>query len=197
MNKKQQQGITLIEMMIAMVLGLLVMGSIIAIFVNNVKTSSENIRMIRLNQELRGTMTFISDELKRAGYSGDATNSAFNDDLNFDVVSSCLRYSYDENDDGVQQPVERFAFKLLDDEIQWGTNQVDDLTDCTNGNWQGITDANITSITTFTAPESAIPAGTINISQLDVTLIGELIFSSGTVSRTISETIRVRNEDAN
>ena len=194
MNKKQR-GITLIEMMIAMLLGLVVTSSIIAIFISNVKSSSENIRMIRLNQELRGTMTFISDEIKRAGYSGAPPCSDFMDDFNFDAGSSCLRYSYDENGDGVRQAEERFGFQLTANAIQW-TNRVTSDT-CAGTNWQDITDTNIVSITVFTAPESSIPVGTtINVNQLLVKLTGQIVLNPGIASRTIIETIRVRNEDA-
>lgn len=185
-------------MMIAMLVGLIVSAGVIAIFVSNVKSSSENVRMIRLNQELRGVMSFISDELKRAGYSGDPAISGtdFIDDANWDAASSCLRYSYDEDNDGIQQADERFGFKLLVDEIHWGTNQVDDLTDCTQGNWQAISDNNIATINTFTAPKTEVVASaTVNVNQVIVTLTGQIALQPGTASRTITEMIRVRNDD--
>ncbi|MDH5357843.1 MAG: prepilin-type N-terminal cleavage/methylation domain-containing protein [Gammaproteobacteria bacterium] len=190
----KQTGITLIEMMIAMVLGLIVTGSIIAIFVSNVKSTSENVKMLHLNQELRVVMGFISNEIKRAGYSGDPTNTAFMTDFNYDAGNNCIRYSYDADGDGIQDANERFGFRLTANTIQWSSDVTSGT--CTNGIWQSLTDTSTASITAFTIVSSDIASGTVTIKQLDVTLIGEIALNPGTASRTITETIRVRNEDA-
>jgi type II secretory pathway component PulJ len=212
--KTRQQGITLIEMMIAMLLGLMVTGSIIAIFISNVKSSSENIKMIRLNQELRGTMTFISDELKRAGYSANPILTPnFMDEFN--VNGSCLRYAYDDvtnasNTDGSIDNNERMAFNIAGKAIRWGTNVNNN--DCSDGNWQDITDTNIAEIIVVLGDLpvnclvadyplsnitlSSIPAGTLNIQQFTVRLTAKTNLGGNEVCRSISETIRVRNEDA-
>ncbi len=192
--KKRQQGITLIEMMIAMIIGLIISAGVISIFVSNVKSSNENIRMVRLNQELRGVMTFISDEIKRAGYSADTTNSDFIDEFNYDVANDCLRYSYDEDGDGIRDNDERFGFELNANALRWANNVT--TTDCSDGAWQNITETNIANITAFTITESNIAAGTVTINQIDVTLTGQIALNPGTASRTITETVRVRNEDA-
>ena len=60
----KQTGITLIELIIAMILGIFVSGAIITIFITNVKAATENIKMIHLNQDLRTVMGFVSDEIK-------------------------------------------------------------------------------------------------------------------------------------
>jgi len=192
-NNNRQQGITLIEMMIAMLIGLILSGAVISIFVSNVKSSTENMRMMRLNQELRGTMTFISDELKRAGFSADATNSDFMGDFNFNVASSCLRYSYDEDGNGLQGTDERFGFQLTASAVRWSNNVT--TTNCSNGTWQNVTDTTIAPITAFTVTENPISAGTIDINHLVLVLTGQITLNPNTASRTITETIRVRNED--
>jgi len=188
---KKQAGLTLIEMMIAMLIGLLVTGSIISVFISNVKSSSENVRMIQLNQELRTVMTFISDEIKRSGYSADPTIITFIDDFNT-ATANCVLYSYDVNGNGVQTTNEKFGFRLNGNTIEWGSNVA-----CgANANWQDLTEANIADITAFTIVPSNIPAGTIFIKQLVITITGDTTLFPGTASRTVTETIRVRNEDA-
>ena len=194
---KQQQGLTLIEMMIAMVIGVILSGAIIAIFISNIKSATDTVKMTRLNQELRGVMTLISDELKRSGYSADATNSAFAAEFNFNAGQSCLRYSYDENGDGVQDATESFGFQLLNNAIRWTNSVTSDA--CAGSGWQSITDTDIATITAFTVdlPASgAIAAGTININQVEVTLTGQVDLRPNDATRTITETVRVRNEDA-
>lgn len=188
---KNQSGLTLIEMMIAMLIGLLVTGSIIAIFISNVKSSSENMKMIHLNQELRTVMGFMSDEIKRSGYSADASVATFIDDFNT-ATANCVLYSYDVNGNGVQTTNEKFGFRLNGNTIEWGSNVA-----CgSNTNWQSLTEPNIADITAFTIVPNDIPAGTIVIKQLVITITGVTTLNPGNASRTISETIRVRNEDA-
>jgi len=220
-TKKQhprfQSGLTLIEMMIAMVLGLFVSAITITIFSTTVRSNVENMKMIRLNQELRGTMTFIVDELKRAGYSADPDNNSF---INaFDPsTASCILYSYDEDGDGsvnTASPKEEFGFRLNadDNEIKWARDTGADGCDFTG---QSITDANIAKITKLefditgsvnTADELAIRTGIlalppgiggVSIYEVTITLTGttDLAFSSDAndPSRTIAETIRIRNE---
>jgi type IV pilus assembly protein PilW len=194
MNK--QKGLTLIELMIAMVIGLLVVGVTITLFVTNVRSATENARMTRLNQELRMTMGFISDELKRAGYSADPANSDFISE--FRAVTNCIRYAYDENGNGIREVTERFGFELDTSTIRWGRSVT--TNDCSDGNWESITNANTSTITAFTVttPEAdtaiTTPSG-LDILQFDVVITGQIDLNSGTASRTISETIRVRNED--
>lgn len=191
MKIKKQSGMTLIEMMIAMLIGLLVTGAVIAIFISNVKSSSENIKMIHLNQELRTVMGFMSDEIKRSGYSADATVASFIDYFNT-ATANCVLYSYDVNGDGVQTTNEKFGFRLNGNTIQWGSNVV-----CgANANWQNLTSPNIANITVFSIVPTDLPAGTIIIKQLVITMTGVTTLNPGTASRTITETIRVRNEDA-
>jgi len=166
-STKKQTGLTLIEMMIAMVLGLFVTAVIITVFSTNVRSSTENIKMIRLNQELRGVMTFMSDELKRAGYSGSATVDDFMDDFNAPdpatAPRSCIRYAYDEDADadavaaaGGTNPEssERFGFKLEANTVKWtnsggNPNIPPTAPDCSNGTWGSLTDPNIAFITTL------------------------------------------------
>ncbi len=195
MTKNAQKGLTLIEMMIAMVIGLLVVGTVITIFITNVRSNRDNVAMIKLNQELRGVMTFVSDELKRAGYSADPDNDAFIEQLNYDGASNCLRYSYDENSNDVQEADEQFGFQRVGNLLRW-TNQVTSDT-CAGAAWQSITDSDIAEMTDFSITEDAIPAPNpdINILQLTVSITGETTLSGGTLaSRTLTEVIRLRND---
>ena len=67
-SKIKRNGFTLVELLIASVLGMLVVGGIITVFATTVRFNSDNLQMVRLNQELRGVMSLISRDLRRAGY---------------------------------------------------------------------------------------------------------------------------------
>lgn len=219
-TKRFQKGLTLIEMLIAMVLGLFVTAVIITVFSTNVRSNVENMKMIRLNQELRGVMTMMVDELKRTGYSADPSNSDFMDDFN--VSATCIRYSYDENGDTIRDANERFGFKLENNTVKWTTSGGDPNTpptapDCGTGTWTDITDPNLAFITTLDPDDSYFDitgsantngaSGLTALTTLDgVSVYDVTITLTGTTDlphsseandprRTIIETIRMRNED--
>ena len=190
MNKLKQTGITLIELMIALILALIVTATILTIFISNVKSSAENIQMMQLNQELRAAMNFMSDELKRHGYSSNATSAAMNT-LNT-ATASCVIYGYTAS--GAVATVR--GFRLDNGDLEWCS---DNASGCGNGNcpapgWQDITTTGTTTISTFTVLPDNIPAGSVIIERLDLTLTGQRQLNPGTASRTMQETIRIRNE---
>jgi len=199
-----QSGLTLVEIMIAMVLGILVMGAVITIFVTTVKSSSENIRMVHLNQELRFLMGLMSDELKRAGYSGQPADPAlprdpaFREALNWDPGSNCLRYAYDVNGDGVFEPNnESFAFQWwpLDapDHLRWGQGVTSNT--CGGGVWQEITHPATAQIDDFNIPEDfCASSGSVAVHTIPVSITGSVGLVPGRATRTVEESIRVRND---
>lgn len=201
--KKNQTGLTLIEMLIAMVIGLLIVGTVITFFITNVRSNSDSVAMIRLNQELRGVMTFVSDELKRSGYNDGQfdtymakldINDAGNDGISDD---NCITYAYQEPGVSSVSTVPAtsvFGFRLdsVDDQIKWGVSA--DL-NCNFGS--SITEINIAEITEFEIKLTETDVGTVTVNQVEVTITGETQLSGGaTASRTISEIIRIRNDDA-
>ena len=64
--RQRIRGFSLIELMIAMVAGLLVSGAAIALIVAVIKSNAETIRATRLTQELRTTAEVIARDLRRA-----------------------------------------------------------------------------------------------------------------------------------
>jgi prepilin-type N-terminal cleavage/methylation domain-containing protein len=69
---KYQRGISLIELMIAMVLGLLVSAIVIGMYGATIASTKQAVTTIRLNQELRIAMDTIVRDIRRAGYSTEA-----------------------------------------------------------------------------------------------------------------------------
>lgn len=68
MTKSKSLGFSLIELMIALSIGLVVVGAVLAFTLSSMTTNSEYIQSTRLSQELRNSMDFVSRELRRAGY---------------------------------------------------------------------------------------------------------------------------------
>ncbi len=69
---KNQRGVTLVELMISMLLGLTVISTLITLFANSIATNRTALQTTRLHQEMRSIMELISSDLRRAGYFRDA-----------------------------------------------------------------------------------------------------------------------------
>jgi len=183
LNKSKIRGVTLIELIIAMGLGTVVIGVVITVFSTTVRYNSDNLQMIRLNQELRGAMFLISRDLRRAGYFNSATvTSSYLDtfggaDSGSYGYNDCIYFAYDINSDGSTEDSDFVAYKLEAGEIRQGTGaSVDtsasppDFTCSTKVAWESITeydsstnDRSDIQITTLKfEPECSIAGGAVS-----------------------------------
>ena len=101
---RHAKGFTLVEMMVAIVLGLLVVTAALAFIFSLIRANSETVLSTRLNQELRGTMALIANDLRRArGLSdpiaavnqGGAVVNAYSG-VTVSGGKDCVLYAYDE-----------------------------------------------------------------------------------------------------
>lgn len=67
-----RSGFSLVEMMVALVAGLIVSAAVIAFLLSSMKSNGEYVQSTRLTQELRNTLDLITRDVSRAGYNDDA-----------------------------------------------------------------------------------------------------------------------------
>jgi type IV pilus assembly protein PilW len=129
-------GFSIVELLISISLGLVVLVAITAMFGSTIKGSTQTLRSARLNQDLTTTMSIMSGEIRRAGYSagtrlygdngansGDV-NDGTDDEVDIEITSTddggCILYSYDRGDgsggspDGTIQNSERNGVKIYE-----------------------------------------------------------------------------------
>ena len=151
-SKYCQKGMSMIELMISIALGLLVLAAATAMTVSSMVSNTDTLASARLNQDLDSVVQVMVNEIRRAGYSGGVFDFLDNEDINI-VSNSCVLYSYDADNDGSLETTEKFGFKfvLVNEEIQMRTNcaasAVACATDCDEGTWVALTDASVVSIT--------------------------------------------------
>lgn len=109
---------TLIELLVGLSVGIIVLSGLSAVYLLTVRGAAENLRIVRLSQELRAVFELMQMDLRRAGYwaapaGADPTENPFQqriggilNDLATGQVQgepsqSCVTYSYDLNDDGL------------------------------------------------------------------------------------------------
>jgi type IV pilus assembly protein PilW len=110
----RQQGATLIELLISVVIGLIIAASMLGMYVTTTSNSSEILKSSKLNQELSSLMTVMVNDIRRAGYAGDFLGAVSDNKFTyFDdgttelknvirvVGGNCILYAY--NTDGYSE----------------------------------------------------------------------------------------------
>ena len=67
---KTQQGLTIVEIMVAMVLSLILIGGVMQVFLGSKTTYRVNDALARLQEDGRFSMEFLTRDVRMAGYSG-------------------------------------------------------------------------------------------------------------------------------
>lgn len=96
------RGFTLIELMIALVLGLIVIGAVLALSLSLMRANNQTIAGTRLTQELRAVAGLVASDLRRAGGVVDPLTVATANNGNplnpFAAINTatagCIQYSY-------------------------------------------------------------------------------------------------------
>ena len=81
------QGFSLVELMVALTIGLIILSSVSMLFVSSKKTYTTQDRLARLQENARFAMQFIIKDLRLTGYYGCV------DEINADSVSNTLNSS--------------------------------------------------------------------------------------------------------
>ena len=164
-NRKQQAGVTLVELMIGLLVGLIVVAAGTNIFSTSIRGQTDNINLIRLNQDMRAMMDIMARDIRRAGFvtsdpeanlTSLRNNPFFNGvftDIAVHDEGACIVYAYnrddDVNNDGVTDETpsavdsnERLGFSLSEGRLRirlsGATNE-----DCSYGSWQNITEPEV------------------------------------------------------
>lgn len=74
-NSRAEKGFSLVELLVGLAAGLTLLSGVIGIFSATVGSTGYNLKMTRVNQELRTVMDLMARDIRRAGYWGKAVNA--------------------------------------------------------------------------------------------------------------------------
>lgn len=106
---RRHAGFSLVELMVAMVAGLLLVAAVTTLFATILRANSTAMKVSRLNQEVQAITDMMARDIERAGYDASAAShtlvsgatSPFYFDGSNDVDNSCIIVRYDGRDEGV------------------------------------------------------------------------------------------------
>jgi type IV pilus assembly protein PilW len=217
MNARSQQGMSLVELMVGVTVGLFVVAAASLLMTTQL---SENRRLLleaQLQQDLRATSDIITRELRRSGFSAAAERSVANasgsfppsDNTYLDVTinpagpAGRVDYNYKRPDNAPGA----FGYKLESGILK---------TNLPGAGWQELTDKSILAIDSFwidldsatpivlACPKDCpapIPSGkgadycwpTLTVRTLTVTIRGHSVIDAAVV-RTVRSVVRLRND---
>lgn len=158
--RRQQTGITLIELLIGMLVGLIIVAAGIAVFSTSLRGQTDNIKLARLNQDMRAMMDIMARDIRRAGFVtsdpeanwaslqnnpffGPTTDIAV---WNYDTGNNnCIVYAYNRDNDSPPTVTdnERMGFRLKQDGKLEMRSSGTTNENCSNGAWETITEPEV------------------------------------------------------
>lgn len=152
-RKSTAYGFTLIELMIAITLGLIVIGALVTFVVSSVTSYSDTARLTRLTQDLRTSLGIVVREVRRSGYDSLSVTRALTSEdpsgyvlVKADEANNCVSYTYDR---GVAATESR-GFKLDTAKGVLQMKVASTTVDCAStSGWEDVSDPNIVEVTKF------------------------------------------------
>lgn len=153
---KQPLGFSLIELLVAMAIGLGAITSLASFVGNAAASNSKFLNLMRLNEELSTVANLITTELQRSGFYGDIgsainTPQAFKDEVFQPVVisrhpqeetNSCILFAFDKDKNGSLEQTENYGFRIHNKAIEMRQAGAG----CAKGGWQDLTDSSVTIV---------------------------------------------------
>jgi prepilin-type N-terminal cleavage/methylation domain-containing protein len=178
-HMKGENGFTLAELLVAMVVGLLVMTAAYATYMTQSRSYKTNEAVTALQQNLRSAMYHLERELRMAGYNPSVSGTVSFGFTN--IAEDTVTFTMDSNGNGVLDTTETITY------ARDGTNNT--LTRNAGAGAQDLA-LDITDFALVYINENGAAAGSAN----DVRAVNvSLTASDGDHTRTLSTRIRCRN----
>lgn len=213
---RPRSGLSIIELMVGVAVGLLVVAGALSLYVNNLVSSRALVGQARLAQDLRAAADLVVRDLRRAAYWGNAISGTSAVGAGSTTprnpyaaatgsTADGLSYGFtrDNTENDALDDGERFGFRVRSGVLQMQTS-VDTWQDVTDRRAVLIDDNGLSITATLTTlplghlcPRTCV-AGTPNcptttVRRFDITLSGRSL-SDDTAQRRITASVRLRND---
>ena len=188
-------GFSLVELMVALVLGLIVTGAVVALVVAIIHSNRQTLQATRLNQELRATLAVIANDLRRARAVDDPLSIAVAAGGNpyravNTATAGCVVYAYEGAMDGPWHVIRLDAGRV----VLQGTAAKP--ANCTPAGTPEVLGSNQVEITQLSFTPTTTVADEELVRAITVTIAGRLVDDDQSISgitRTMAQTVYVRS----
>lgn len=205
-SRLRQRGVTLVELMVALVASLILLAGILAFYSAFNKSCMDLARGLCLEREMRATLSFMARDIRRAGFWAEAHERIGADDYCAAGFGGCdgnaqgrwiiasngerIEYAYDQDQNGI---AEQFGFFLDDEAIYYlypeGTdNGADRISGDEGKRYTALSFVPNTR-------EVTSSHGSLLIHELVITATANVAGAGDEMARTLSKTVRIRNDE--
>lgn len=190
---KRQTGFNLIELMVAITLGMIVILGAEKIYLTTLAANVSGAKTQRFEQTLQVLSNEMVTEIRRAGYANPGvTLTPASGSKYYYPQGSCITFSHSlpETPDASAVNEVFYGYRLASSTIYYW-NSTSGHGNCgTTSNWKAITDTGHIKITSlsFTASGTALVAINLQADAVNLTTP-----SGGAISRNVTSYVRVRN----
>ena len=180
MLSRAPRGFSLVELLVAMALGLFLLGGVLQLFSGLLEMDARLLRRLRLQQELRAVMSIMARDIRRsAAWRRGAISPLAAPRV--PAGEHCLLYGYDADGNGHLDNTENLGFRLYRGSVaaRRKASSCRDTCDCAGGRWWRLSDPDLVRITTlrFRPLSGELPLGggrRLRRQALEITLAGRL-----------------------
>ena len=139
------RGVSLVELMVGLAVGLIVLLATLGMYTTTSIGARNTVDSAKLNTEIRGAMDLMVEDIRRAGFCspGDLDDCSHYNELvirNYGSGSAnCILYSYNLDPLDATSSTEYLGFRI-DNAVWMRDGGSGDLSNCTNGSWERLTD---------------------------------------------------------
>jgi Tfp pilus assembly protein PilW len=193
--------------MIGMVIGLIVSGIALNLYLSTLNISTQTANTVRLNQEMRLIMDMMVSDIRRAGYGDtpDGVSVAYSSIVSGGVPISifkdggedCLVISYNADSDA---DIELFAYKLASGTVRLSelsaTSTSTASVNCSSFSvWENLSSTDISAFSALSFTSNAASSGWASTLPKVITVsLSASSAQDSKIFRQLIETVRVRNE---
>lgn len=195
-----KSGFSLVELLIALLLGSVLLVMMVSLFMTSLSTGSKSLKYYRLRSDLQSIIAMLEVDIRRAGYGGKAYLVGLNAHKSIDINSShnCIVYYYNHNNTSSIESSNQMAFSFKGGAIKFksGVGQVADTVCAVTRGWIAISDVQFVTITRFILTENIVSSASTTIRSVKIELSGELV-SDDNYTYSIETRVKVRNIEFN
>lgn len=190
---KRQHGFNLIELMIALTLGMVVILGAEQVYLTTLAANVSAVKMQRFEQTLQVLGNEMVSEIRRAGYANPGiTLTKQSNNKYYRAQGSCITFSHSTPavDSAAAVNEVFYGYRLANNKIYYWSSTSSNGDCSSTTNWKALTDSGQIKVTALSFTESGTALVTINL-QADA--VNMATPSGGTVSRNQTIYVKVRN----
>jgi prepilin peptidase dependent protein B len=214
--KMKQQGFTLTELLVTLVINAVLFAALMSIFLANLTHYRKAINQDRLYQQLQSAMNLMANDIRRAGYWSNAQNDiglhqnnnpfmSASTDLSINGSGDCILFTYDRNGTGTLPSIsstiddDRYGYRVTNQILQVRPPGAQFACSASSSNWDNLTDSNVLRITNLNFSPNHITITTgpgsrgITIRNVTISITGQLA-SDASISKTLTQQVRIQND---